>query len=175
MRIPDTEDGEARKEFGFFRDWMRHNPHLHHVRAGADITAPDDFKYTIDRDIVPVYARFLSQIGPLDLFVKEEKRESVESTYRFLTPAEIVKEFADSFLQWNGPPHDTGLGSYMPFCKNITSGHSHCFDVDFPGEDDFPVVDLLPPDMEDSDDIVRIAASFRYWLERIVKYGDPLA
>ena len=171
MHSPSSQSGEVPEEFGFFRVWMGQNPHLHRLRAGADIAAPEDFKYTIGRDIVPVYARFLSRIGPLDIFSQDE----AESKYRLLTPAEIAHEFADSLLRWSNPTGDMDLGCYVPFCKNISNGHYQCFDVDFPGENDFPVVDLFPPGMEHSDDIVRVAASFRYWLEKIVKFGDPLA
>lgn len=157
-------------EFDSFREWMNNNPREWTKRAIAEMSVPRDFRHTLGHDITPIYARFLKEVGPLDLIGYDP---DMGYMYSLLTPVEIQQAFNEHIVCWNKPEDNWDFGYLMPFCRELTWGGHHCFDLRFSGEDDLPVV-LFDPAVAIPDHEIKVAASFKYWLEKIVKFGDPI-
>ena len=159
-------------EFNLFKEWMRNNPREWHKRVDIDIKVPEEFEQTFRRSIIPVYLRFLIDVGPLNLLRFIEDEPEIGYSYSLLTPQEMKEAFTDDIIHWNDPDGEWDFNYFMPFCEDTVGAGHYCFDMRFPGEDDLPVV-LFHPAEAIPDHQLKIAASFKYWLEKIVKFGEP--
>jgi hypothetical protein len=158
--------------FAVFREWMGREPAEWELRAGADISVPGDFRYRLGRDLIPVYANFIANVGALKLVRWEIGEETRGYGYMLLTPAEIAARFERDIIFWNRPMDDIDFGFLMPFCEIVSAGSYYCFDMRHVKGGDAPVVMFSMaeafPDHE-----IEICGSFLEWLDRIVKYGEP--
>jgi hypothetical protein len=162
-------------EFDFFKRWMKENPTQWVQREDVDFTVPLDFKYTFGRELIPVYLRFLNEIGALKLhsfrLSSDESNPSVGYEYCLLTPKEIIDEFVNSVIRWNNPEVDFDFGYLMPFCMYTAAGSLYCFDIGFPADDDSPIVSFAPMCAIPGDEL-KIATSFKQWLKKMAKYWE---
>jgi hypothetical protein len=163
-------------EFGFFKEWMEKEPMEWVVRRGVDLSLPPNFKDVFGREVVPAYARFLNEFSALSLkkLWSDAGPRSDMYNYILLTPSEMIQVYLDCIVLLNFPEENVDFSHFMPFCQLSSTGIYYCFDTRYYGTDDLPVIEF---DMEAAipDHELKVAASFRYWLEKIVKFGDPMA
>ncbi len=161
-----------REGFRFFRQWMANNPRQWRKRGNADLSVPPDFKYTLGHEVVPIYMRFLQEFGALNLLSVDEETPESGFACQLLTPWEIHKSFVEGIVCWNSPEFKWDFSYLMPFCQHTWTAYTYCFDMSFPGDNDLPVV-MFDPTGGIPDADWKIAASFLYWLEIIVKFDVP--
>ncbi len=159
-------------EFAFFREWMDKNP-SEWRRRDVNLTAPAGFVDTFGRELIPIYQRFLDAFGALDLMSWCDDPIQPLS-YTLFAPEEILQAYTEHVIRWNHPEGEWDFNCFMPFCQHLSSNSYDCFDMRWPVEDDLPVVMFTEAEALPDHDI-KVATSFRYWLEKMVKYGNPLA
>ena len=160
-------------EFDFFQEWMKKEPNEWLRRADVDLTVPPHFKNVTGCELMPVYVRFLEKFGALKLMKWWCDTDQFDGMYEYtlFTPKEIVHEYLNSITLFNAPEYDADFSCFIPFCQLAATSAYYCFDTRYYGTDDLPVIDfdqaMAIPEHE-----LKTAVSFKYWLEKIVRFGS---